>query len=124
VLAPIFVREKVWGLLGVVSATLTRADSDAVALFASHVGTAIEVAESIGSLERTNRELAICNAELARAQADLVERERLAALGELAAVVAHEVRKPLCVVINAIGSLRDLLRAGMPASKLADAEVQ
>jgi signal transduction histidine kinase len=122
VLAPIFVRESVWGLLGVVSATLTRADADAVALFATHVGSAIEVAESIEALERTNRELAICNAELARAQADLVERERLAALGELAAVVAHEVRNPLCVVINAIGSLREFLRAGTPAAKLADAE--
>ena len=122
VLAPIFVREQVWGLLGVVSATLTRADSDAIALFATHVGSAIEVAESIEALERTNRELAVCNAELARAQADLVERERMAALGELAAVVAHEVRNPLCVVINAIGSLRDFLRAGTPAAKLADAE--
>jgi signal transduction histidine kinase len=122
VLAPIFVREQVWGLLGVVSATLTQADADAIALFATHVGSALEVAESIGTLERTNRELAVCNAELARAQADLVERERMAALGELAAVVAHEVRNPLCVVINAIGSLREFLRAGTPAAKLADAE--
>ena len=122
-LAPIFVREQVWGLLGVFSATLTRADADAVALFATHVGSAIEVAESIETLERTNRELAVCNAELARTQAELVERERLAALGELAAVVAHEVRNPLCVLMNAIGGLRDFLQAGMPPAKLADAEV-
>ena len=80
VLAPIFVRERAWGLLGVVSMTLTRADADAVALFATHVGTALEVAEAIEALERTNEELELCNAELARAQAELVERERLAAL--------------------------------------------
>ncbi len=44
--------------------------------------------------------------ELARTQRTLVERERLAAIGELAAVMAHEVRNPLGVIFNCIGSLQ------------------
>jgi PAS domain S-box-containing protein len=43
---------------------------------------------------------------LAKAQQDLVKQERLAALGELAAVVAHEVRNPLGVIFNSLASLR------------------
>jgi signal transduction histidine kinase len=43
--------------------------------------------------------------ELHRAQETLVRKERLAALGELAAVVAHEVRNPLGVIFNSLASL-------------------
>ncbi len=49
-------------------------------------------------------------AELARAQEQLVRRERLAALGELAAVVAHEVRNPLGAIFNSLGALRRMIR--------------
>ena len=95
VLAPLFVRDKPWGLLALVSKTLTRLDADAVALFATHVASSLEVAESMEAL--------------ARAQAELVAHERLAALGELAAVVAHEIRNPLGVLFNSLASLRRIL---------------
>lgn len=44
--------------------------------------------------------------ELARTQEELVARERLVALGEMSAVVAHEVRNPLGVIFNAVASLK------------------
>ena len=43
---------------------------------------------------------------LEQAQADLLKQARLATLGELAAMVAHEVRNPLGVVFNAVAALR------------------
>ena len=116
VLAPLWVRERPWGILLLVSPTLASHDADAVALFATHVASSLELAEYIEALETAN-------CDLAEAQRELAERERLAALGELAAIVAHEVRNPIGVLFNAIGSLRRLLPAALPANRRNDAEV-
>ena len=65
------------------------------------VGTVLtsRFVESARSLEEQT-------AQLRATQAQLVRRERLAALGELSAVVAHEVRTPVSVMFNAVSVLR------------------
>ncbi len=48
--------------------------------------------------------------KLERAQAEVVKHERLAAVGEIAAVMAHEVRNPLGVIFNSLGQLKKQLQ--------------
>ncbi len=55
---------------------------------------------------------------LEKAQAEVVRHERLAALGELAAVMAHEVRNPLGVIFNSLTSLKRRAVADPEASLL------
>lgn len=55
-------------------------------------------------------------------QAELVQRERLAALGELSAVVAHEVRTPVSIMFNALSVLRKQRQEGDSAALIAIVE--
>jgi signal transduction histidine kinase len=57
-------------------------------------------------LEHTNDELVATMDELKQAGAQLVHAERLAAVGELAAGVAHEINNPVNFAMNAARTLR------------------
>jgi signal transduction histidine kinase len=66
-----------------------------------------QLADRNALLERTNSELETTLDELREAEVQLVQSERLAALGELAAGVAHEVNNPVNFATNALRTLRD-----------------
>ena len=73
-------------------------DSPYLMLVAQQVAAALGKTELLVSLQRSY-------GELEDAQRELVSQARLAAIGELAAVVAHEVRNPLGAMFNSLAAL-------------------
>jgi PAS domain S-box-containing protein len=86
---------------------------DRATAVANQLAVAVENARLYEDLRRSYEKLAL-------AQRKLIQKERLAALGELSAVVAHEVRNPLGVIFNSLGSLRRLLQPQGDARVLLD----
>ncbi len=58
------------------------------------------------NLNERGRQLREARRVLRELQSELGRKEQLAAIGEMAAVIAHEVRNPLAVIANAVASLR------------------
>lgn len=63
-------------------------------------------AEAEEKLNRTNAELVEAIGELKKTQAQLIQKEKLAGIGQLAAGVAHEINNPLAYAISNIEILR------------------
>lgn len=103
VAVPLLVREEAVGavMIGDDSRvrSWTEAELERATLVARQVAVAVANARLFEDLKRSYD-------ELRRTQEELVKRERLAALGELSAVMAHEVRNPLGVIFNSLTSLR------------------
>jgi signal transduction histidine kinase len=99
---PLLREEKLLGVLGVLTRTRHRFGDDEVSLLASlaqQAAIALENARLYQDLRRSHH-------ELVSAQAELVRKTRLAAMGEIAAAVAHEARNPLGALNNCVQLLR------------------
>jgi signal transduction histidine kinase len=73
---------------------------------ARYVAATRELEHRTKELRTRTSELRRSYEELRAAQEELVKKEQLAVVGELAAVIAHEVRNPLAIIANAGAGLR------------------
>jgi signal transduction histidine kinase len=65
-----------------------------------------QLEETTTVLEEKTEQLRHSYAELEVLQDQLVHKQQLAQVGELAAAIAHEVRNPLAIIMNAVAGLR------------------
>lgn len=77
---------------------ITDGDVRLLTLFAQHAGLALESALIYEQIQAGRRELENAYTSLQRAQAELVRTEQLAAIGEMAARIAHDLRNPLVTI--------------------------
>jgi len=63
----------------------------------------------VGELLKSNEELTELNRQLSTAQEQLVQSEKLASIGQLAAGVAHEINNPVGYIFSNVGTLEKYL---------------
>jgi signal transduction histidine kinase len=99
---PLLREDRLLGVLEIAARAPYRFTEDDVSLFSSFAQQAAIALENAGLFQA----LKTSHEELITAQTELVRKTRMAAMGQLAAVVAHEARNPLGAVSNCVQLLR------------------
>lgn len=89
---------------------LGAADRHLFTIFARSAASLLRFKREVVSREAILEELERALAKERETRAELNRTERLAALGEMSGVVAHEIRNPVAVIKNSAASLRKTIR--------------
>ena len=115
VVIPLFAKDKALGAIAAdhveAGRSITKQTLESVMTFAQQAGLAIHNAFMYQELktfsQQMEEKIQQTTADLRKTEAQLIRSEKLAALGQLAAGIAHEIRNPLTSINILIHSLRD-----------------
>lgn len=114
ILVPIMIRDQCWGAIGFHDCHTERQwreEEESILLaMAASIGGAIARKHAETRLINVNTDLTHALESLKHTQTQLVESEKMAALGQLVAGVGHEVNTPLAAIRSAIGDISNTLR--------------
>jgi two-component system sensor histidine kinase HydH len=118
---PMFAEGRVIGLLAVDNLTdnreITQRDLHLLSMLANLAGMVVEKARLYNSIDRVNRELTAIRERM-------VEAETMAALGEMAAGLAHEIRNPLVSIGGFTRRIRKKVGPDSPLTMYLDVIIQ
>lgn len=100
---PLCVGERVLGVLDIQSTQvdgLGREDAEMMEILAGSLGAVIDNMRLVNELREHAHRLEEANTQLLAAREQLIRSERLAAIGQVAAAVQHEVSNPLTAVLG------------------------
>ena len=116
VCVPIRIGRRMIGVIDVQGSRLAAFSDDDVYVLSIAAGQLARALENV----RTMRDLAASLEQLKQAQAQLVQSGKLAAVGQLAAGVAHEINNPL----TTIGGFSEIVLRELPADSVLRNDVQ
>jgi signal transduction histidine kinase/putative methionine-R-sulfoxide reductase with GAF domain len=120
VVIPLLVRERALGAIAAdfvhSNKNITKEALESLMVFAQQAGLAIHNAFMYQELKTFSRQMEEkiqkTTADLSKTEAQLIRSEKLAALGQLAAGIAHEIRNPLTSINILIHSITEKLPSG------------